>query len=118
MVVRMISPVSVISPPAAGLLDPELDGLGVVLIDGGARLRVWSDSADAIDLVVFDDTDLDWITATDPLVAIGGGVWEITTPLLRPGTRYAIRVDGPHAPGNTFNRGTLLLEPAPEEPTP
>ncbi|MFB7891313.1 glycogen debranching protein GlgX [Microbacterium sp. NPDC056044] len=107
----MISPVSVISPPDAGLHDPRLDGLGVVLLDGSARLRVWSGAADAIDLVVFDDTDLDWITATEPLVAVGGGVWEITTPLLRPGTRYAIRVDGPHGPGNTFNSGTLLLEP-------
>ena len=61
--------------------------------------------------MVFDDTDLDWITDTIPLQPVGGGVWSVTTPLLRPGTRYAIRVDGPHAPGNTFNRGTLLVEP-------
>ncbi len=39
------------------------------------------------------------------------GVWEITTELLRPGTRYALRVDGPHGPGNTFNSETLLLDP-------
>ena len=111
MVVRMVSPESVITHPAAGLLSPELDGLGVELLPGGARLRVWSGEADAVDLVVFDDTDLDWITATEPLAPVGGGVWEVTTALLRPGTRYAIRVDGPHGPGNTFNRGTLLLEP-------
>jgi len=107
----MVSPESVITHPAAGLLSPELDGLGVELLPGGARLRVWSGEADAVDLVVFDDTDLDWITATEPLAPVGGGVWEVTTALLRPGTRYAIRVDGPHGPGNTFNRGTLLLEP-------
>lgn len=111
MVVRMISPESVLSPLAAGLLSSGLDDLGVVLTPDGARLRVWSGAADAIDLVVFDDTDLDWITATEPLAPVGGGVWELTTPLLRPGTRYAIRVDGPHGPGNTFNNGTLLLEP-------
>lgn len=111
IVVRMVSPQSVISPPAAGLLSPELDGLGITLLPGGARLRVWSGAAAAVDLVVFDDSDLDWITATEPLAPIGGGVWEISTPLLRPGTRYAIRVDGPQGPGNTFNRGTLLLEP-------
>ncbi|MGN6219276.1 MAG: glycogen debranching protein GlgX [Microbacterium sp.] len=107
----MISPESVIANPVPGLLSPELDGLGVELLPGGARLRVWSGAADAVDLVVFDDTDLDWITATEPLTPVGGGVWEDTSALLRPGTRYAIRVDGPHGPGNTFNRGTLLLEP-------
>jgi len=107
----MISPESVIANPVPGLLSPELDGLGVELLPGGARLRVWSGAADAVDLVVFDDTDLDWITATEPLMPVGGGVWEVTSVLLRPGTRYAIRVDGPHGPGNTFNQGTLLLEP-------
>ncbi len=111
MVVRMVSPQSVLSHPAAALLSPQLDGLGVVLDADGGRLRVWSGAADAVDLVVFDDTDLDWITATEPLAAIGGGVWEVTTPLLRPGARYAIRVDGPLGAGNTFNRGTLLLDP-------
>ncbi|TQM28090.1 glycogen operon protein [Microbacterium kyungheense] len=111
MVVRMVSPESVITRPVSGLLSPELEGLGVELVPGGARLRVWSGAADAVDLVVFDDTDLDWITATEPLAPVGGGVWEVTSALLRPGTRYAVRVDGPHAPGNTFNRGTLLLEP-------
>lgn len=111
MVVRMVSPQSVVTPPVTGLRDPALDGLGIVPVPEGARLRVWSGAADAVDLVVFDDTDLDWITATEPLHPIGGGVWEITTGLLRAGTRYAIRVDGPAGPGNTFNHGTLLLEP-------
>lgn len=111
MVVRMMSTESVLSPLAAGLLSTELDDLGVVLTPDGARLRVWSGAADAVDLVVFDDTDLDWITATEPLAPVGGGVWEITTALLRPGTRYAIRVDGPQGAGNTFNRASLLLEP-------
>ena len=111
IVVRMASPEPVASPPVAGLLSADLDGLGVVLNDDGGRLRVWSGAANAVELVVFDDTDLDWAVATEPLSPIGGGVWEISTPLLRPGTRYAIRVDGPPGPGNTFNSGTLLLEP-------
>ncbi|WP_228484802.1 glycogen debranching protein GlgX [Microbacterium cremeum] len=97
--------------PALGLLSPELDRLGVELGPHGATLRVWSSAADSVELVVFDDTDLDWITDTVPLSDVGGGVWEVETPLLRPGTRYAVRVDGPHSPGNTFNRGTLLVEP-------
>lgn len=112
MVVRMPRPESATATlPALGLLSSELDRLGVVLGDHGATLRVWSSAADSVELVVFDDTDLDWITDTVPLSDVGGGVWELETPLLRPGTRYAVRVDGPHGPGNTFNRGTLLVEP-------
>ena len=94
-----------------GLLSPDLDDLGVTLGPDGGTLRVWSGSADAMDLVVFDDTDLDWAIETTPLAPVGGGVWEVSSPHLRPGTRYAVRVDGPHGAGNTFNRGTLLLEP-------
>ena len=96
----MVSPESaaaVAAPPA--LLSADLDDLGVTFGPDGGTLRVWSGSADAVELVVFDDTDLDWITDTLPLVPVGGGVWSVTTPLLRPGARYAIRVDGPLGDG-------------------
>ncbi|MCW3494312.1 glycogen debranching protein GlgX [Microbacterium sp. SSM24] len=95
----------------SGLHSADLDRLGVTLGADGATLRVWSGSADAMEVVVFDDVDLDWAVDSVSLQPIGGGVWEVTTPLLRPGTRYALRVDGPHGPGNTFNRGTLLVDP-------
>jgi glycogen operon protein len=112
MVVRMPRPESPASTlPARGPLDPGLDRLGVTPAPSGATLRVWSGAAESMKLVVFDDTDLDWITDTVPLNPVGGGVWEVETPLLRPGTRYAVRVDGPHGPGSTFNRRTLLVEP-------
>ncbi|MGP6171911.1 glycogen debranching protein GlgX [Microbacterium sp. A196] len=88
-----------------------LDNLGVQLHDGVATLRVWSHHAASIELVVFDEVDLDWVTDTVPLEQCSGGVWEATTDLLSPGTRYALRVDGPHGPGNTFNPATLLLDP-------
>lgn len=88
-----------------------LDDLGVRLHDGTATLRVWSQTASSMELVVFDATDLDWATDEIALERQPGGVWEVTTPLLRPGTRYAIRVGGPHGPGNTFNPETMLLDP-------
>ncbi|MGP3536490.1 glycogen debranching protein GlgX [Microbacterium sp. RD1] len=97
--------------PAGGLLDSRLDDLGVRMGPDGGTLRVWSGSADAIELVVFDDVDLDWAIERLPLVRGEGDVWSVTTPLLRPGARYAVRADGPHAPGNTFNRESLLLDP-------
>ncbi|GAA3626749.1 glycogen debranching protein GlgX [Microbacterium awajiense] len=99
------------TPVLAGLHDPALDGLGVSLGVDGGTIRVWSGAADAMELVVFDDADLDWAVETLPMQQVGGGVWQATSPLLRAGTRYAVRVDGPHGAGNTFNRGSLLVEP-------
>ncbi|MFJ6652529.1 glycogen debranching protein GlgX [Microbacterium sp. NPDC091313] len=96
---------------APGLLDPRLHDLGVRLGPDGGTLRVWSERADSLELVVFDDVDLDWAVERLPMTSSDGGVWEVTTPLLRPGARYAVRADGPHGPGNTFNRETLLLDP-------
>ncbi|MFV9425764.1 glycogen debranching protein GlgX [Microbacterium sp. S1037] len=106
----MVRPEAVL-PPHAGLLDDALDDLGVTLGPDGGTLRVWSAHADAMQLLVFDDVDLDWATETLTMAPTGGGVFEVTTPLLRPGARYAIRVGGPHGPGNTFNPQTLLIEP-------
>ncbi|MEN2740753.1 glycogen debranching protein GlgX [Microbacterium sp. X-17] len=99
------------APPPAPLLSPDLDRLGVTLQDGVGTIRVWSAHADWLELVIFDPTDLDWITDKVPMRLVGGGVWEATTPLLRPGVRYAVRTSGPPGPGNVFNRRTLLLEP-------
>ncbi|MEZ3161297.1 glycogen debranching protein GlgX [Microbacterium sp. BWT-B31] len=93
------------------MMSPDLDALGVTLHDGEGTLRVWSGAADEMDLVVFDSTDLDWATETLPLVPVGGGVWSVTTELLQPGVRYAVRAGGPHGAGSMFNRGRLLVEP-------
>lgn len=112
IVVRMVSPEpDAATGPVPGLLSSHLDDLGVVLGPDGATLRVWSSSADAIELVVFDESDLDWAVQQIPLAPVGGGVWQVTTDQLRPGTAYAIKVDGPPGPGNMFNRDTLLIEP-------
>ncbi|MBN9176256.1 MAG: glycogen debranching protein GlgX [Microbacterium sp.] len=93
------------------LLSPALDDLGVTWGPAGGTLRVWSEAASAVDLVLVDATDLDWITGTLPLTPVGGDVWEVTTRDLRPGAHYALRVDGPAGARNTFNKETLLLDP-------
>jgi len=98
-------------PPTAGLLSDALDDLGVRVHDGVGTLRVWSENATAVEVVVFDDDDPDWIVDTLPLDPVGRGVWQATTPELRPGATYSVRVDGPHGPGMTFNPATLLVDP-------
>lgn len=97
--------------PAPSFLDAQLDDLGVTVHGDDGRLRVWSGGATSVEVVIFDEIDLDWIIESLPLAEVGGGVWEVTTPSLRPGTRYALRVDGPTGPGNTFNPESLLIDP-------
>ncbi|MCT9820288.1 glycogen debranching protein GlgX [Microbacterium sp. W1N] len=97
------------TPPL--LLSPHLDDLGVTLGEGAATLRVWSERATSVTLVLFDEEDLDWIIDELELEPVGGGVWSVTTPRLRVGTPYAVRVDGPTRAGSTFNAATLLLDP-------
>jgi len=95
----------------AELTSTSLDHLGVRLHDGGGTLRLWSAHADEVSLVLFDDTDPDWIVDTIALTPVGDGMWQAHAPTLRAGTRYAVRVAGPHGAGNTFNPGSLLLDP-------
>ena len=95
----------------AGLLSPRFDDLGVRLHDGGGTLRVWSAHASSIDLLIFDNDDLDWVIETVPLARTDGDIWSAYAAGLRPGTHYAIQVDGPQGPGNTFNPSTLLIDP-------
>jgi glycogen debranching enzyme len=104
-----------LSADATDLSGPALDDLGVRLHapheGGGGTLRIWSGHAEAMELVVFDESDLDWITESVPLEPGPDGVWSVRTPLLRPGVRYGVRVAGPQGPGNAFNQRTLLTDP-------
>ncbi len=97
--------------PTSGLHRSDLDGLGVRVHEGGGTLRVWSQAATSVELVVFDDDDLDWAVEETPLEPVGGGVWQVSSPSLTAGVRYALRVDGPHGHGDAFNPRTLLLDP-------
>ncbi|MBS1906373.1 MAG: glycogen debranching protein GlgX [Actinobacteria bacterium] len=87
------------------------DDLGVRVHNGVGTLRVWSTNATAMELVVFDEADVDWATATLPLSPMGQSVWEVTSELLVHGARYAIRVTGPGGGGNAFDPTANLLEP-------
>ncbi|MGL1451745.1 hypothetical protein ACSTI1_00210, partial [Vibrio parahaemolyticus] len=81
---RMVPPEAALTAQPA-LLSSSLDDLGVRLAPDGGTLRVWSAHADAMHLVIFDDVDLDWAVETVPMAAVGAGVFEATSPLLRPG---------------------------------
>ncbi len=91
------SPSPRLSPACSARISTDL---GVRLGPDGGTLRAWSENAESMELVVFDDTDLDWIVETIPMAASTAGVWTVTTPRLAPGARYAVRVAGPQGPCN------------------
>ncbi|MFZ4896205.1 glycogen debranching protein GlgX [Plantibacter sp. Mn2098] len=90
--------------------DP-LHDLGVRLGPYGGELRVWSEHADALELVIFDDKDPNWITRTVQMERGEGNVWTGRSRSLIRGRRYAVRASGPTSPNNVFNPQTLLLDP-------
>lgn len=88
-----------------------LADLGVRLDDSGGTLRVWSASATAVELCIFDDRDSTWVAETLPLTRGDGDVWSVSTPLLAPGVRYSVRADGPREPGHDFDPQRHLIDP-------
>lgn len=94
---------------ALPLLTATLDRLGVTLTDGSATVRVWSQHATAIELVVFNEADLDWVTQAIPLTRGDGDVWEVTTDALTVGTHYAFRASGEE--GSRYVPEQFLIDP-------
>ncbi|TDX78657.1 glycogen operon protein [Rathayibacter sp. PhB151] len=85
--------------------------LGVVVDAEGGELRVWSEHATAIDLLLYDEKDPSWVTRTVPLVRGEDDVWSARAAQLTVGRRYAIKVDGPSGVPGRFDPRVPLLEP-------
>jgi glycogen operon protein len=77
----------------------------------GGELRVWSASATAIELCIFDGHDPNWVSKTIPLSRDAHDVWSVTTRSLSPGTAYALRASGPIGPLHAFDPKLPLLDP-------
>ena len=88
-----------------------LHDLGVRADAEGGRIRIWSEHATSIELVVFADGDLDWAVERTPLRRDSHGVWEGASARLVPGARYGLRVDGPPGIEHAFNPVHTLLDP-------
>ena len=88
-----------------------LADLGVRLTPNGGQLRVWSESATAMELVLFDDKDPNWVTQALPMVKDEADVWSVETEMLSPGTRYSIRANGPTTAGHAFDPKLFLIDP-------
>ena len=84
--------------------------LGATWDGEGTNFALFSSTAEAVDLCLFDDDDHE---TRIPLIESTYHVWHAYLPQVGPGQRYGFRVDGPFEPqqGLRFNPSKLLLDP-------
>jgi len=90
---------------------PGWDPLGVTADGhGGANVALWAEGAQAVELCVFDEADVE---VRIPLTERLFGVFHGHVADLPVGTRYGFRVQGPWDPavGHRWNPSKLLLDP-------
>lgn len=87
--------------------------LGATWHGEGTNFSLYSRSATAVDLVLFDHPSDESAARTIPLSDRSGPIWHVYIPDVGPGQLYAYRVHGPYAPndGHRFNPNKVLLDP-------
>ncbi|MFM6971726.1 MAG: glycogen debranching protein GlgX [Rhodoluna sp.] len=85
--------------------------LGVTVAAGLGTIRIYSQTAERIELVLLDPEDTRKSIAEVLLQKGDDSIWVGSHKLLLPGAKYAIRVDGPEGPKNHFNPNLLLIDP-------
>jgi isoamylase len=87
--------------------------LGATWDGRGVNFAVFSETAEKIDVCLFDSPDVVQESRRVTLPAVTGHVWHGYFPDLRPGQLYGLRADGPYAPeqGQRHNPNKLLFDP-------
>jgi isoamylase len=87
--------------------------LGATWNGEGVNFALFSESARAVQLCLFDDATASVPTATITMGEQTDNVWHVYLPDVRPGALYGYRVDGPYEPqrGHRFNASKLLIDP-------
>src|SRR5215470_11799838 len=90
--------------------------LGASVVPGGVNFSVYSRSASAVDLLLFDREDErrpSRVISIDPVENRTYHYWHVFVPGLRQGQLYGYRVHGPYDPasGLWFDSGKVLLDP-------
>jgi isoamylase len=87
--------------------------LGATWDGNGVNFALFSEHAEAVDLVLFDSAGADRETETIRLSERKDMVWHCYLPDCRPGQLYGYRVHGPYEPdqGKRFNPHKVLLDP-------
>ncbi|MGB5112516.1 MAG: glycogen debranching protein GlgX [Mycobacterium sp.] len=89
--------------------------LGATVMDGGVNFSVFSRSATAVELLIFDRDDERpaQVINVDPVTQRTYHYWHVFVPGVRPGQLYGFRVQGPSDPaaGMRFDPDKILLDP-------
>ena len=87
--------------------------LGATCHGQGTNFALYSQSATAVELVLFNAPHDSAPSRTIEVVERSGPIWHVFLPNVGPGQLYAYRVDGPWDPeqGHRFNRNKVLLDP-------
>ncbi|NNF04332.1 MAG: glycogen debranching enzyme GlgX, partial [Rhodothermales bacterium] len=87
--------------------------LGARFDGKGTNFSIFSRSATAVELILFDGPEPHDSFRRIELIEREGPVWHVYVPGVGPGQLYGYRVDGPYRPleGHRFNRHKLLLDP-------
>jgi isoamylase len=87
--------------------------LGATWDGEGVNFALYSDSAQAVELCLFDQAAGAREVRRISLRERTYGVWHAYLPDVRPGQLYGYRVEGPYAPdrGHRFNAAKLLIDP-------
>ncbi|MGH7412965.1 MAG: glycogen debranching protein, partial [Candidatus Rokuibacteriota bacterium] len=87
--------------------------LGATWDGGGVNFALFSEHATAVALCLFDERDPGKELRQIRVEQRTDQVWHVYVPGIRPGARYAYRVNGPYEPaqGHRFNPAKALLDP-------
>jgi isoamylase len=87
--------------------------LGATWDGEGANFALFSESATAVELCLFDEPLRAKETYVIPIRERTHGIWHVYLPDVRPGQLYGYRVHGPYVPekGQRFNPAKLLIDP-------
>src|SRR4051794_15336533 len=90
--------------------------LGASVVPGGVNFSIFSRTAEAVELLLFDgkdDAKPAQVIPLDPVANRTYHYWHTFVPGLRAGQLYAFRADGPYEPerGLLFRAKKVLLDP-------
>src|SRR5271166_3735582 len=90
--------------------------LGATVVDGGVNFSLFSRTASAVELLLFDraeEASPARVLRIDPLTNRTYHYWHTFVPGVRPGQLFGYRVEGPSAAerGLRFDAGKVLLDP-------
>ena len=85
--------------------------LGISFENDTATLRVYSETASWIQLCILEPDDTRTTSETLELIRGDDAIWQVTTDLLKLGTKYALKADGPEGPNHGFNKNLYLIDP-------